>query len=257
MFSIILPFYNAEQTLGYSVQSVIDQSFDKWELLLINDGSNDSSGSIADRFSKNDTRIRIINLNENMGVGYARNLGIELAENDLILFLDSDDLWYNIKLEFLSSYIVKHPACGVYYSSYNIISNEGVSCNKVLKIRPINCLTDYLKRTNIGLSFTLVDKSRIGKIRFSQDRTRQDTRFWIKLLQNETRFCPIQKVLGDYRLTKNSLSRNKIKAAIGVWRIYNKELGLSNLAAFYCFLHYGINSLNKYERNNSVRTVQS
>lgn len=247
MFSIILPFYNADQTLRDSIQSVINQSFDKWELLLINDGSNDSSLSIAKGYSQKDERIRIINLIENKGVGHARNMGIELAVNDFILFLDSDDLWYTIKLEVLSEYIVDNPAYGVYYSSYNIITNEGVSCNKVLKVTPINGLMDYLKRTNIGLSFTLVDRSRIGKIRFSQHRTRQDTRFWIELLQNQIRFCPIQIVLGDYRLTKNSLSRNKIRAAIEVWNIYKNELDLPNITAFYCFLHYGLNALNKYE----------
>lgn len=88
--SIVIPVYNASQYLSTTVESVISQTYSNWELILINDGSLDESGAICDRFSKQDTRIRVFH-QENSGVSVARNRGIEQAEGEWIIFIDSDD----------------------------------------------------------------------------------------------------------------------------------------------------------------------
>lgn len=90
MVSVIVPVYNAEKTLARCVDSVVRQSYEKWELLLVDDGSSDSSLDICRRFSSNDKRIQVI-AKENGGVSSARNRGLQEAEGEYVVFLDSDD----------------------------------------------------------------------------------------------------------------------------------------------------------------------
>ena len=90
MISVIVPVYNVDKVLHYCIDSILNQSYSDFELLLINDGSTDKSGDICDKYSKIDTRIRVVHT-ENGGVSKARNKGIELAKGEHICFIDSDD----------------------------------------------------------------------------------------------------------------------------------------------------------------------
>lgn len=90
LVSIIVPVYNAEKYIDNCVTSVVNQTYSKWELLLIDDGSFDSSGMICDNYSRLNSRIRVVH-QKNLGVSAARNRGIECAEGEYIAFLDVDD----------------------------------------------------------------------------------------------------------------------------------------------------------------------
>lgn len=90
MLSVIIPIYNVEYFLKDCIISVLNQDYSDIEVLLINDGSTDSSANICDQFQKKDSRIQVYHT-KNLGVGHARNLGIEKAKGDYITFVDSDD----------------------------------------------------------------------------------------------------------------------------------------------------------------------
>lgn len=90
MISIIVPVYNAETFLDNCIQSILAQSYENWELILVNDGSKDGSGEICRRYAADDTRIRYYE-KQNGGVSSARNIGLEMAEGEFISFVDSDD----------------------------------------------------------------------------------------------------------------------------------------------------------------------
>lgn len=103
-FSVIIPVYNCERYLGRSVQSVLEQSFTDWELILIDDGSTDSSGKICDEYQRRDSdKIHVIH-QENEGVLYARRAGMQQANGEYVCFLDSDDSWDINTLEILDRY---------------------------------------------------------------------------------------------------------------------------------------------------------
>lgn len=91
--SVIVPVYNAEKYLHRCVDSILVQSFTDFELLLINDGSKDNSGKICDEYAAKDSRIRVFH-KENGGVSSARNLGLDNAKGDYIMFVDSDDYMF-------------------------------------------------------------------------------------------------------------------------------------------------------------------
>ena len=90
MISVIVPVYNAEKYLHRCVDSILTQTFDNFELLLINDGSNDNSGVICDEYALKDSRVRVFH-KENGGVSSARNLGLDNSKGEWIAFCDADD----------------------------------------------------------------------------------------------------------------------------------------------------------------------
>ncbi len=90
LISIVIPFYNGERYLSECVNSVLNQDYSNIEIILVDDGSKDNSGSIADSFSKSDHRVKVLH-KENSGVSMARNSGIELSQGEYICFIDVDD----------------------------------------------------------------------------------------------------------------------------------------------------------------------
>lgn len=101
--SVIIPVYNAESYLERSVNSVINQTFPDWELILVDDGSKDGSGQICDGFAQRDSRVRVIH-QENAGAGAARNAGIAQAKGNYVVYVDADDTVERNYLELLSKH---------------------------------------------------------------------------------------------------------------------------------------------------------
>ena len=117
--SIIIPIYNAANTLDYCINSIINQDFTNWELLLINDGSTDGSFVICKRFEAKDNRIKTFTQN-NSGVSAARNLGLKEAHGKYICFIDSDDYIESCYLSSLYKYKdYDLVICGYYVDLYN------------------------------------------------------------------------------------------------------------------------------------------
>ena len=120
-FSVVIPLYNKELYIEATLKSVLNQTFDNFEIIIVNDGSTDNSKDIINDF--NDNRIKKFSI-ENKGVSNARNFGIIKANANLIAFLDADDIWYKNHLETIASLINTFPDAGMYCGRYNIIINE-------------------------------------------------------------------------------------------------------------------------------------
>jgi glycosyltransferase involved in cell wall biosynthesis len=103
LISVIVPLYNVEQYLEECIKSIIEQTYKNWELILVDDGSTDNSGNICDTWATYDSRIIIIH-SKNGGVAKARNIGIDKAKGDFIIFCDSDDMYTNQSFEKMISY---------------------------------------------------------------------------------------------------------------------------------------------------------
>ena len=135
MFSIIVPVYNTEKELERCVRSVTCQTYQDFELILVDDGSKDSSGAMCDTFSAEDSRIVAIH-QQNAGSSEARNTGIRAAKGDYLLFLDSDDLWDDQNaLEELQKQIAAHPA-DVFCFGVRIYDDDGTFVKERLLLCP-------------------------------------------------------------------------------------------------------------------------
>lgn len=121
-FSVIIPLYNKAPYVRKTVESVLGQTFVDYELLIIDNGSNDGSSEIVAGFT--DSRIRIFRLEENVGVSNARNKGVSLSSSPYITFLDADDWWEPTFLEEMSGLIKRHPDAGIYGTGYYIVKNS-------------------------------------------------------------------------------------------------------------------------------------
>ena len=115
LLSIIVPIYNTEKYLEDCLQSILNQTFSDYELILVNDGSTDSSPEICEQYAERDGRIRVIH-KENGGVSSARNCGIEIAQGNYIWFVDSDDTIAYDALQVLNEYIREKPDLIVFNS---------------------------------------------------------------------------------------------------------------------------------------------
>ena len=122
IFSVIIPLYNKAPYVRKTVESVLSQTFRDYELTIIDNGSNDGSSEIVAEFT--DPRVRIVRLEENVGVSNARNKGVSLSTSPYITFLDADDWWEPTFLEEMAGLIERHPNAGIYGTSYWMVKNS-------------------------------------------------------------------------------------------------------------------------------------
>lgn len=120
-FSVIIPLYNKAPYIHKTVESVLGQTFGDFELIIVDNGSNDGSSEIVSQF--NDPRLAVHRLEENVGVSNARNIGVGQSSAPFITFLDADDWWEPTFLEEMKGLIERHPGAGIYGTGYYIVKN--------------------------------------------------------------------------------------------------------------------------------------
>lgn len=133
MISVIIPLYNKEKQIAYTLQSVLQQTFQEFEIVIVNDGSTD--GSVTEAQKVQDPRIRLVQ-QANAGVSAARNRGIHEAKYDLIAFLDADDEWKPTYLETQYQLYQQYPQCSVYACNYEFRNSEGKITPTIIRKLP-------------------------------------------------------------------------------------------------------------------------
>lgn len=224
LVSVIMPAYNAEAFIAEAIRSVIQQTYQNWELLVIDDASTDSTLKIIQKYSEKDKRIKIFKNSDNQGTHKARNKGIKAAEGDFIAFLDADDQWKPEKLlkqlEILSSDNIS--AC---FSSYDLISENGQFLEKRVEALPVLTYEKLLKANYVGNLTGIYSVKDLGKIYCPNIRKRQDWALWLKVIEEGGPMEGIQDSLAIYRVRKNSISTNKLEMLSYNFRVYNEVLG--------------------------------
>lgn len=243
LVSVITPVYNSEKYIEQTIKSVLDQVYKNWELLLINDCSNDTSYEIIKKISKLDSRIRIINNEINRGVSYSRNKGIEVARGKYILFLDSDDLWHKDKLKKQIEFMEKTSA-EVSYTGYYKMDNLS-NIRGEIKIKKNLDYEELLKNCLIGLLTSCVESKIIKKYKF-KDIKSEDYVFWLEIIKDVKIFYGIEEPLAYYRVLEKSRSSNKLNIVRHHWYIFRKIEKLKLFKAIYIYIIYIIRGLKRY-----------
>lgn len=152
-FSVIIPLYNKEKYIINTLKSAINQTFNDFEIIIINDSSTDNSLELVQNI-KND-KIKIYSI-KNSGVSFARNFGIGIAEGDYIAFLDSDDLWLPNHLETINQMIHSYPHCGLYFTAYNMLFPNGTykSCYKIPNCKETIVFDNYCNMVMLSGGYT-------------------------------------------------------------------------------------------------------
>jgi glycosyltransferase involved in cell wall biosynthesis len=238
-----MPCYNSEIYLRDAIKSVVDQTYQEWELIIVNDFSVDSSLEIINAFQKIDSRIICINNTQNIGVALSRNEAVKISKGKYIAFLDSDDSWFKEKLETQVSFMLIN-SIAISFTQYNRINSNSkiVGC-----IDSLPKSVDYkrmLKGNDMAMSTSMFDQEVIGKHYFLKIG-HEDYYYWLSLMRKGYIALPINKLLVNYRVHSNSISSNKLKAISFTWCIYTKVLKLNFFEASYFFLIHVFTAVRK------------
>ncbi len=244
--SIITPVYNSEKYLKKTIESVINQTYLNWEMLLVDDCSNDKSEEIIQKYVEKDIRVKYFKLKENSGAAIARNYALEQASGRFIAYLDADDLWRKDKLEKQVKFMLDNNYAFT-CTDYEKIDENGESLNKVIKIPQKVDYNLFLRNTIIQTVGVMVDTKLTGKelLKMPNIRRRQDAATWCQLLKNGFDCYEVPECLSYYRVVSNSLSSNKFKAIKMNWYWYRKIEKLPLWKTFYCFVGYAFNAVKK------------
>lgn len=239
--SIILPVFNDEKNIKQSIDSVLNQSYKNFELIIIDDCSNDSTGKLISDY--NDKRIKIFKNNNNLGIANSRNLGIDKSTGKYIAFIDSDDAWFENKLKIQIDFI-KRNKINFTYSGVLFIDNNG----KIIgEYNPrINVKYRTLIKYNYIPTITIVYlKTAFQELRF--DNIKHEDFLFVLTITKSTIFKGkgISERLAFYRINDSSTSFNKIKAA--KWHLtVLKRLEKNKIMLLYFLIFYLLNGLIKY-----------
>jgi len=226
LVSIIIPTYNTEKFIGDTLQSVQNQTYQNWEMILVDDASTDRTVSVIEEFAKNDSRIKLFKLEKNSGNGFARNIAVEKAVGKYIAYLDADDLWFSNKLEKQIGFL-KANNLHFTFSFYDCIDEEGNSLNRRVEA-PINLTYDELFFCNyVGNLTAIYDADYFGKIILEATQKRQDWRLWLTILKQIQVTKPVPEPLAFYRIRKDSISSSKFKLIKHNFGVYREFHGLN------------------------------
>ena len=244
--SIITPVYNCEKLLSKTIESVINQTYTDWEMLLVDDCSLDNSADIVKKYMKKDSRIKYFKLKENSGAAIARNKALKESKGRFIAYLDADDLWKNEKLEKQVNFMLRNNYAFT-CTDYEKIDESGKSLNKIIRIPKKVNYNLFLRNTIIQTVGVMVDTKLTGKklLQMPNIRRRQDAATWCQLLKNGFDCYECPGSLSYYRVVSNSLSSNKFKAIKMNWYWYRNIEKLPLLKACFCFIGYAFNAVKK------------
>lgn len=245
LVSIITPIFKAEKHIAECIVSVLRQTYSNWEMILINDCSPDHSMAIIGKLCKGDSRFKVINLPRNSGAAIARNKGIELALGKYIAFLDADDLWLPQKLEKQVNLLENSPY-NFTFSSYSLVDELGKPKGNFIIPKEEVTYKDLLETCSIGCLTAMYNQESLGKLYMENLEKRQDYTLWLKILKKENALG-LTEVLAQYRISQNSLSANKLDAAMFQWFVYRKVEQLGFFQALYYFTHYAFRGFLKYK----------
>lgn len=244
LVSIVTPVYNAERFIKKTMESVLNQTYENLELILIDDCSQDKSEELIQKELIRDPRIKYVRLNENSGAAVARNKGIEMAQGRYIAFIDSDDVWKSDKLEKQLDFLMRNDYAFT-YTAFETITDDGKLTKSEVTVPEKISYTGLLKNTAIACSTVLIDRKKTGDFRMPNVRKGQDTATWLQLLKEIPYAYGLNEVLSSYRKVPGSISSNKIQALKRTWNTYYRIEKLSFPKASYYFSCYVINALRK------------
>ena len=239
LVSIIMPVFNASRYVIESVESIIAQTYNNWELIIVDDCSIDDTLEKIDKYIKRDNRIRVIKLNENLGVAKERNIAIEEANGRYIAFLDSDDKWKYNKLEKQLAFMNKN-SYGLSFTAYEYIDSNSDK-GKVVEVPNYQDYKMGLKNTIIGCLTVIVDRQITGEFYMPVISHGEDHFTWLALMKRGFNAYGLNECLAEYRITQTSLSSNKFKSIKMQWKNYRR---IAKLPIYKCVYYFGCYILN-------------
>ena len=234
--SIVVPVYNAAAYIEKTVEMVKRQTYNDWELILVNDHSSDNSRELLEKLVLSDKRIILMNQESGIkGAANARNLGTRNAGGRYLAFLDADDVWKEDKLEKELDFMKRKGAAFV-FTSYEFGDEEANGTGKIVQVPETLNYRQALSRTVIFTSTVLFDRKIIPQeLLYMPDVKSEDSATWWQILKAGHTAYGLDENLVIYRRPKKSLSSNKMAAIQRIWNLYRKQEKLSVIESAWYF----------------------
>lgn len=244
LISIITPAYRCAHVIDETIKSVIAQTYSNWEMLIAEDCSPDDTREVIENWTQIDSRIKLIKLDRNVGPAMARNAALDHARGRWIAFLDSDDLWTDQKLEKCLEFSHKYEAAFI-YTGFRRINEAGGELGRYISVPATMNYRQLLGNTAIVTSTVMLDTAITGKISM-RDTYYDDFDCWLQLLKRGITAWGINEDLLRYRLMEKSVSHNKLKSSLHVWRAYRNLENLNIFYSIWYFTQYALRGVLKY-----------
>jgi len=233
LVSIVMPSYNSSKFVEESIDSIISQTYQNWELIIVDDFSNDGTPDILRTYANRDPRIKVFLMEQNNGAGFTRNKAIEEAKGRYIAFCDSDDRWFPTKLEKQISFMQAENVA-LCFAPYYQCDEGGKIIYYVPAPKCVN-LFSTMCDDKIGFSTSIYDTSVCGKPYMPLQRKRQDYAYVLTLLQKCKEARSVEEPLVYYRISPQGISHNKWKLIKYNALTYQNVFGWGIFRS-YCFL---------------------
>ena len=240
-----MPYYKKSEFIFESINSILNQSFKTFEIIIIDDELSEDSLKVLAKIEKLDSRIKIFRNKKNLGAGQSRNNAINLCRGEYVAFCDCDDLWKPKKLERQIKFMREFDL-NFCFTSYEIINNQNLrvgfrEAKKNLSFKQLRNSCD------IGLSTVIIKKDVFNdyQFRFGKTKTKEDFILWLLLAKNGIEIFGIKECLVSWRKNSKSLSSSNIQKIIDGYRVYRNYLRYSRIKSLYFLIILSFNFMLK------------
>lgn len=254
LVSIITPVYNGEKNISYTIDSVLNQTLDDFEMIIVDDISTDDTKKVINEYAKRDKRIKFYTLTKKGGASAARNFAINKSKGRYIAFLDGDDLWQCDKLEKQIRFM-KENNIAFSYTDYEYIDENNNQLNIVRKCPKKMSYFRMLFGDSIGCLTVVYDTKKVGKVQIPEIEKRNDYALWCRILKKVRKGYKYDEVLSMYRKSNSSLSSGKKTHLLKYHYVMHRNInGFNPIVSLFFTGTNGINYiLNKVVREKIRR----
>ena len=242
LVTIIMPYYRKIDYVSRTIKSIINQTHQNYELLIIYDDPKQDDLKELTRIIKDDKKIKIIKNDRNLGAGYSRNIGIKNSKGQIISFIDADDEWHPDKIEKKLKFLNKN--------NYNFIFC-GYKKKFSKKILNVMCKKNYLTYKNllfscdIGLSTVMIKRKIIDENLFPNLNTQEDFAAWLKITKKNYLAYNLKEILVTWNYSQSSLSSNFFQKLTDAFKVYSRHENFSLIKSLFFIIILSMNSLKR------------
>lgn len=244
-FSVILNTYNAKKTIKNTVSSILNQSFQNFELIVVDDNSTDETVELLKKYLIDcKVKLKLITLKVNSGIAHSRNIGVNMANGKYVSFIDDDDLWMKDKLQKQFDFLNQNDfSVDWVFSNYSVINSSYKRIGSRKRKGGFYDWHSIIRDGNPVGMLTVVVKRQIIKENKFRNLNHEDYDLWIRLSKKGIAGYLMEDELAEYMRHK-SKSSNKLRAISWTYRVFRIN-GISSIHAFYLILRYVVNYFSR------------
>ena len=242
--SIIIPYYKKKKFINRTLNSVLKQTYQNFEIIIVYDDQDKSELRYVKNFKKLDKRIKIIINKKNYGAGISRNIGINKSKGSFICLIDADDFWKKNKLKTQIRFMLENKYL-ISHTSYEIVDSKDKVIG-VRKARNFQTINDLIFSCDIGLSTVIFNKKIFSKnIKFVKIKTKEDFVMWLNILKKGISIYALNKKLTKWTKSKGSLSSSITQKLSDSYLVYNNYMKFGFIKSIYFTIILSLNYLKK------------